>query len=75
MGSSDSKFKICFKNNNKDVECNVNGSLDISSSNKYNLTCVVDGILYKSVIAFLGNTIYLFNKVGSIVITIGVITG
>lgn len=63
MGSSNSKFKICFKNKDKDVELILNGSLDISLPGKYHLVCVVDGTLHKSVIAFLENSIYLFNKV------------
>lgn len=63
VGSSDSKFTICFKNKDKEIESNVNGSLDTSSPNKFHLTCVVDGILYRSNIAFVENSVHLFNKV------------
>lgn len=63
VGSSDSKFKVLFKNKDVDIECNVSGSLDISQPNKFHLICVVDGTLYKSNVAFLENSIHLFNKV------------
>lgn len=63
VGSNNSKFKIYFKNKDADVESNVYGSLDTSRPNKFHLLCEVDGTLYKSNVAFLENSIHLFNKV------------
>lgn len=63
VGSSDSKFNICFKNKDSEIKSNVNGTLDTSSPNKFHLTCVVDGTLYKSNVAFVQNSVNLFNKV------------
>lgn len=68
VGSSDSKFNICFKNKDTEIESNVRGSLDTSSSNKFHLTCVVDGTMYRSNIAFIENSVHLFNKVLSTLI-------
>lgn len=62
-GSAYSRFKVLFKNKDTDVESDVSGSLDVSQPNKIRLTCVVDGTMYKSDIAFIENSIYLFNKV------------
>lgn len=50
-------------NNDTAIESNVNGNLDISKANNFQLTCVVDGTLYKSNIAFIENSVHLFNKV------------
>jgi len=63
VGSSDSRFNICFKNKDTEIESNVRGSLDTLSSNKFHLTCIVDGTLYRSNIAFIENSVHLFNKV------------
>lgn len=63
VGSSNSRFIVCFKNKDTEIESNVTGSLDTSSPNKFHLTCVVDGTLYRSNIAFIENSINLFNKV------------
>lgn len=63
VGSNNCIFKIYFKNKNVDIESSVNGSLDISRPNKFHLICEVDGTLYKSNVAFLQNSIHLFNKV------------
>jgi len=63
VGSSNSKFNVCFKNKDTEIESNVIGSLDTSSPNKFHLTCVVDGTLYRSNIAFIENSVNLFNKV------------
>lgn len=63
VGSNESKFKIYFKNNGTDIESNVYGCLDISEANNFQLACVVDGIMYKSNVAFIENSIHLFDKV------------
>jgi len=63
VGSSNSRFNVSFKNKDTEIESNVIGSLDTSSPNRFHLTCVVDGTLYKSNIAFIENSVHLFNKV------------
>lgn len=63
VGSNNSNFIVCFKNKDIVVKSNVNGSLDPSQPNKFHLTCVVDGTTYKSNVAFLENSVHLFNKV------------
>lgn len=63
VGSNNSNFKVCFNNKHTNIESNVIGNLDTSQPNKYNLTCVVDGTIYRSNVAFLKNSIHLFNKV------------
>lgn len=63
MGSSSSKYKICFKHSDTNIELNASGSLDTTVPNKCQLMCTVDGTLYKSNIAVLQNSIHLFNKV------------
>lgn len=63
VGSNDRSFKICFNNKHIAVESKVNGNLDTSQPNKIHLNCVVDGTLYRSNVAFLENSVHLFNKV------------
>lgn len=63
VGSSNSRFNVCFKNKDTEIESNVIGSLDTSSPNRFHLTCVVNNTLYRSNIAFIENSIHLFNKV------------
>ncbi|XP_060862861.1 methylcrotonoyl-CoA carboxylase subunit alpha, mitochondrial isoform X1 [Metopolophium dirhodum] len=64
VGSSNSRFNVSFKNKDTEIESNVIGSLDTSSPNRFHLTCIVDGTLYKSNIAFIENSVHLFNKDG-----------
>lgn len=63
VGSSNSKFKICYKTKDTDIKSDITGKLDVSQPNKIHLTCVVDGTLYRSDIAFLENSVHLFNRV------------
>lgn len=63
VGSSNSKFKICYKNKDTDIKSDMTGKLDVSQPNKVHLTCVVDGTLYRSNIVFLENSVHLFNRV------------
>lgn len=63
VGSCNSSFNVCFKNKDTEIESNVIGSLDTSSPNRFHVTCIVDGTLYRSNIAFIENSIHLFNKV------------
>lgn len=63
VGSNESKLKICFKNNGRDIESTVCGCLDITEANNIQLTCIVDGTMLKSDVAFIENSIHLFDKV------------